>query len=135
MESGLKLKLSKCHYFHPEISYLGHKVSAEGMEPGTEGIKAITEMAAPTTYTSIWQFLGATGYFRRFIKRYAKIAKPLNDILSGTNSKLKGCFVCLPPSAIVAFQELKMKCMTAPVLAFTDFKKEFKLETDASGMG
>ena len=77
----------------------------------------------------------ATGYFRRFIKGYAKIAKPLNDILSGTNSKLKGCFVRLPPSAVVAFQELKMKCMTAPVLAFADFKKEFKLETDASGDG
>ena len=89
----------------------------------------------PKTYTTIWQFLGATGYFRRFIKGYAKIAKPLNDILSGTNSKLKGCFIHLPPSAIVAFQELKMKCMTAPVLAFADFKKPFQLETDASRDG
>ena len=135
LESGLKLKPSKCHFFHTEISYLGHKVLAAGMEPGTEGVEAIAEMAPPKTYTGIWQFLGATGYFRRFIKGYAKIAKPLNDILSGTNSKLKGCFACLPPSAIVAFQQLKMKYMTAPVLAFADFKKEFQLETDASGDG
>ena len=84
LESGLKLKPSKCHFFRTEISYLGHKVSASGMEPGTEGIKAIAEMAPPRTYTGIRQFLGATGYFRRFIKGYAKIAKPLNDILSGT---------------------------------------------------
>ena len=92
-------------------------------------------MCPPKTYTAIRQFLGATGYFRRFIKGYAKIAKPLNDVLSGTNSKLKGCFVRLPPSAIVAFQELKMRCMTAPVLAFANFKKEFQLETDMSGDG
>ena len=135
LESGLKLKPSKCHFFRTEISYLGHKVSAKGMEPGTEGIRAIAEMAPPQTYTGIRQFLGATGYFRRFIKGYARIAKPLNDVLSGTNSKLKGCFVRLPPSAIVAFQELKMKCMTAPVLAFANFKEEFQLETDASGDG
>ena len=135
LENGLKLKPSKCHFFRTEISYLGHKVSAAGMEPSTEGIKAIAEMAPPKTYTGIRQFLGATGYFRRFIKGYAKIAKPLNDILSGTNSKLKGCFVRLPPSAIVAFQEQKMKCMTAPVLAFANFKEEFQLETDASGDG
>ena len=135
LESGLKLKPSKCHFFRTEISYLGHKVSASGMEPGTEGVKAIAEMAPPKTYTAICQFLGATGYFRRFIKGYAKIAKPLNYILSGSNSKLKGCFVRLPPLAVAAFQELKMKCMTAPVLAFADFKKEFQLETDVSGDG
>ena len=135
LESGLKLKPSKCHFFRTEISYLGHKVSAAGMEPGTEGIEAIAEMVPPKTYTAIRQFLGATGYFRRFIKGYAKISKPLNDVLSGTNSKLKGCFVRLPPLAIVAFQELKMRCMTAPVLAFANFKEEFQLETDASGDG
>ena len=98
-----------------------------------DGIKAITEMAPPRTYTGIRQFLGATGYFCRFIKGYANIAKPLNDLLSGVNSKLKGCFVRLPPAAVVAFQELKLKCMTVPVLAFTDFHKPFLLETDASG--
>ena len=134
-ESGLKLKPSKCNFFHTKINYLGHTVSAKGMESGVDGIKAIAEMALPRTYTSIRQFLGATGYFRRFIKGYANIAKPLNDLLSGTNSKLKSCFVRLPPAAVVAFQELKLKCMTAPVLTFADFQKPFLLETDASGDG
>ena len=108
-------------------------MSAKGMEPGVDGIKAIAEMAPPRTYTGIRQFLGATGYFRRFIKGYANIAKPLNDLLSGANSKLKSCFVQLPPAAVVAFQELKLKCMTVPVLTFTDFQKPFLLETDTSG--
>ena len=107
-ESGLKLKPSKCNFFHTEINYLGHTMSAKGMEPGIDGIKAIVEMAPPTTYTGIRQFLGATGYFRRFIKGYTNIAKPLNDLLSGVNSKLKSCFMKLPPAAVVAFQELKL---------------------------
>ena len=95
-ESGLKLKPSKCNFFRTEINYLGHTVSAKGMEPGVDSIKAIAEMALPRTYTGFRQFLGATGYFRRFIKGYANIAKPLNDLLSGANSKLKSCFVRLP---------------------------------------
>ena len=132
-ESGLKLKPSKCNFFHTEINYLGHTVSAKGMEPGVDGIKAIAEMALSMNYTGIHQFLGATGYFRRFIKGYTNIGKPLNDLLTGVNSKLKGCFVQLPPAVVVAFQELKLKCMTAPVLAFTDFDKPFLLEIDASG--
>ena len=134
-ESGLKLKPSKCNFFHTDINYLCHTVSAKGMEPGVDGIKAIAEMSPPRTYTGIRQFLGATGYFCRFIKGYDNITKPLNDLLSGINSKLKGCFVQLPPAAVVAFQELRLKCMTAPVLAFADFHKPFLLETDTSGDG
>ena len=91
-----------------------------------------TEIAPPATYTQVCKFLGATGYFHRFIKGYAKIAKPLNNLLQGENSKLKSHPVGLPPDALVAFQELKMKCLTVPVLAFMDFKKPFLLETDAS---
>ena len=65
MEHGLKLKPSKCNFFHTEISYLGHKVSAAGMEPGTDGLKGIAEIAPPATYTQVRKFLGVTGYFRR----------------------------------------------------------------------
>ena len=135
LESGLKLKPSKCNFFCTEINYLGHTMSAKGMEPSVDGINAIAEMALPRTYTGIRQFLAATGYFHQFIKRYANIAKPLNDLLSGVNSKLKSCFVWLPLAAVVAFQELKLKCMTAPLLSFADFHKPFLLETDTSGDG
>ena len=137
MEHGLKLKPSKCNFFHTEISYLGHKVSAAGMEPGTDGLKGIAEIAPPATYTQVQKFFGATGYFQRFIKGYARIAKPLNNLLQGEKSKLKSHPVGLPPDALAAFQELKMKCLMAPVLAFADFKKPFLLETNASieGLG
>ena len=137
MEHGLKLKLSKCNFFRTEISYLGHKVSAAGMELGTEGLKGIAEITPPATYTKVRKFLGATGYFRHFIKGYARIAKPLNNLLQGENSKLKSQSLGLPPDALAMFQELKMKCLTVPVFAFADFKKPFLLETDAliEGLG
>ena len=137
MEHGLKLKPSKCNFFRTEISYLGHKISAAGMEPGTEGLKGIAEIAPPATYTQVRKFLGAMGYFRCFIKGYTKIAKPLNNLFQGKNSKLKSQSLGLPPDALAAFQELKMKCLTAPVLVFADFKKPFLLETDAliEGLG
>ena len=137
MEHGLKLKPSKCNFFRTEISYLGHKVSAAGMEPGTEGLKGIVEIAPPATYTQVRKILGATGYFRCFIKGYARIAKPLNDLLHGENSKLKSHLLGLPLDALAVFQELKKRYLTVPVLAFADFKKPFLLETDTSieGLG
>ena len=137
MENGLKLKPSKCNFFHREINYLGHKVSVAGMEPGTEGLKGITEITSPATYTQVCKFLGTTEYFCPFIKGYTKITKLLNDLLQGENSKLKSHPVRLLPDALTVFQELKMKCLTVPVLAFADCKKLFLLETDTSieGLG
>ena len=132
MESGSKLKPSKCNFFRTEISYLGHKVSAASMEPGTESLKGIMEIMPPAMYTQVHKFLGTTGYFRCFIKGYAKIAKPLNDLLQGENSKFKAQPLQFPADALAAFQELKMKCLIMPVLVFVDFKKLFLLETDAS---
>ena len=72
MEHGLKLKLSKCNFFWMEINYLGHKVSVARMEPGTEGLKGIVEIAPPAMYTQVRKFLGTMGYFRHFIKGYAR---------------------------------------------------------------
>ena len=69
------------------------------------------------------------------IKNYARIARPLNDLLEGEASKWKTQQVDLPPEAIEAFNLLKTKCVTALVLAFTDFEKPFLLETDASSCG
>ena len=137
LEHGLKLKLSKCHFFQHEITFLGHEISADGMKPGTANLKAIAEMAPPKMYTEIWWFTGMTGFFRRFIKGYSTIAKPLNNLLEGEASKLKSEELELTPEALKVFEELKMKCMMAPVLVFTDFKKPFHLETDTlkEGLG
>ena len=137
LEHGLKLKPSKCHFLQNEITFLGHEISADGMKPGMANLKAIAEMAPPKTYTEKQQFTGMTGFFRWFIKDYSRIAKRLNDLLEGEASKLKNEELELMPEALKAFEELKMRCMMAPVLVFADFKKPFHLETDAlkEGLG
>ena len=61
MEHGLKLKPSKCNFFRTEISYLGHKVSVAGMEPGTDGLKGIAEITPPGHLHSGAQVLGCDG--------------------------------------------------------------------------
>ena len=132
---GLKLKPSKCSFLRKQITFLGHEVSADGMKPGDLNLKSIAEMAPPANYTEVRRFLGMTRFFQHFIMNYARIAKPLNDILEGEASKLKSEAVTLPPDALEAFEKLKMCCMTTPVLAFADFEKEFQLETDASSEG
>ena len=105
------------------------------MKPGDDSFKGIAEMAPPANYTEIRRFLGATRFFQQFIKNYAWIAKPLNDLLEGEASKWKAQAVDLPPEAVKAFNILKTKCMMAPVLAFADFHKPFLLKTDASSHG
>ena len=125
----------KCHFFCKEINYLGHHVSAKGMKPGMDNMESIAEMAPPKTVTGIRRFLGATRFYRRFIKGYAKIVQPLNNLISDENSKLKNQPVKMTPEAMEAFHLLKMKCMTAPVLAFADFEQPFQLKTDMSKDG
>ena len=92
-------------------------------------------MAPPKTMTGICHFLGATGFYQRFIKGYTKIAPPLNNLISDENSKLKEQPVRMTPEAMEAFHLLKMKCMTAPVLAIADFKQPFRLKTDSLNDG
>ena len=72
------------------------------MKPGDDGLKGIAEMAPPTNYNEIQRFLGATGFFQRFIKNYAQIARPLYDLLEGETSKSKAQPVNLPPEALEA---------------------------------
>ena len=105
-EHGLKLKPSKCSFLHRQITFLGHEISADGMKPRTLNLKGIAEMAPPANYTEVRHFLGMTGFFQRFIKNYARIAKPLNDILEGEASKMKSEAVTLPPEALEAFERL-----------------------------
>ena len=66
----LKLKPSKCHFFKEEITYLGHEISAKGMLPEQKGIEEIAQMGPPTMHTGVRKFIGAIGYFCRFIKNF-----------------------------------------------------------------
>ena len=96
---------------------------------------AIAECAPPQTYTEIHAFLGLVGHYQQFIKDFAWITQPLNKHLSGEEASRKTEWVSLSEDALEAFQTLKQACVSAPILAFPDYTKDFLLETDASKEG
>ena len=98
-------------------------------------LKRLHRWDPPMTYTGVRKFIGDVGYFCCFIKNFAQIAKPLNDLLGCRNSKLKNHPILLTAATEEAFYTLKKKCAMAPVLAFADVKRPFLLETDTSKYG
>ena len=134
-EHGLKLKLSKCDVFKPEINYLAHHVSQKGVLPLKKNLESIAQCLPPDTYTKVKSFVGLVGHYRCFIKGLAKIAAPLYDLTSSDNKDKKSEHVDLSPEALEAFDRLKAACLQAPILAFLDSDKPFLLEMDASGKG
>ena len=77
-DAGLKLKPSKCEFFRKRIHYLGHIVSDKGIETDPKKIEAIVDWPHPRTVHEVRKFLGFMNYYRKFVYKYAQIAKPLN---------------------------------------------------------
>ncbi|XP_063760148.1 uncharacterized protein LOC134878197 [Eleginops maclovinus] len=143
-EHGLKLKPSKCWLVREEVQYLGHLVSAEGVRTDPEKISRVKEWARPTNRREVLQFLGFAGYYRRYVQGYSALAAPLYRLTSGDPRKKKrgGKRSVDPDPPFLwtneceeAFQSLKRKLMTAPVLGYPDYSLPFLLQTDASGGG
>ena len=80
--AGLKLKPAKCELLQPQVSYLGHVVSAEGVATDPEKVEAVKDWKTPTCVSEVRAFLGFVGYYRRFIPDFATVAKPLNRLTS-----------------------------------------------------
>ena len=133
--AGLKLKPSKCEFFKDRISYLGHIVSKDGVETDPKKIKVIQDWPVPETVYDVRSFLGFTNYYRKFLFRYSRIARPLNELISGENSKKKNGPVKWEEKHQQAFEKLKQLCTEAPILAYADYKKPFRVYTDASEIG
>ena len=125
-EAGLKLKMSKCDFLKREVNYLGHVVSASGIKPDPQKVEAIQKLAAPTDVKGVRQFIGLSSYYRRFINQFAKIAKPLTE-LTKKNRRFHWTEECQ-----TAFETLRNALIEAPVLAYPDLKKPYKVYTDAS---
>ena len=75
-----KLNREKCNFFKSHIQYLGHLISGEGIKPLPEKLESIKEMPPPTTPKEVKQFLGLIGYYRKFVPRFADIARPLTNL-------------------------------------------------------
>ena len=133
--AGLKLKPRKCEFFKSKTAYLGHIVSAKGIEIDPKTVEAVKNWTIPKTVTDVRSFLGFTNYYRRFIKDYAKVARPLNILISGENAVKKKKLVEWDKQCQKAFDALQDLCTSTPILAYADYKKEFQLHTDACEKG
>lgn len=125
-EAGLTLQPDKCFFLRKEITYLGHLITKDGVKMDPQKIQAVKNFPIPRNRKNIKQFLGLVGYYRRFIKDFAKIAKPLNNILKKQVSfKWNG-------DQQTAFDTLCDKICTEPILQYPNFRRPFSITTDAS---
>ena len=122
------VKLSKCFFCQGQIEYLGHIVTATGVQADPQKLEAMVHWPVPSNLKQLRGFLGLTGYYRLFIAGFAFIAAPLTVLLR-REAFLWG------PKAELAFAKLKEAMTHAPVLRLPDFTRDFVIETDASNYG
>ena len=113
------VKFSKCCFAQQSINYLGHVVSAQGVSTDPSKVAAVQAWPQPSDVKQLRSFLGLTGYYRKFVKHYTVIARPLTDLLK------KGVLFVWTTNHIVAFETLKQALTEALVLALPDFSKPF----------
>ncbi|GJX04557.1 putative reverse transcriptase domain-containing protein [Tanacetum coccineum] len=125
----LYAKFSKCEFWIPKVQFLGHVIDSEGIHVDPAKIESIKDWTSPKSPTEIRQFLGLAGYYRRFIEGFSKIAKPMTKL---TQKKIQ--FVWGDKQE-AAFQLLKQKLCSAPILALPEGSEDFIAYCDASKKG
>ncbi|RDX95126.1 Retrovirus-related Pol polyprotein, partial [Mucuna pruriens] len=126
MDTNLVLNFEKCHFMVTEGIVLGHLVSNRGIEVDKAKIDVITSLPNPTSIREVRSFLGHAGFYRRFIKDFSKLALPLSTLLQ------KDVEFNFDQPCIEAFQELKSRLTSAPILQAPNWDLPFELMCDAS---
>lgn len=126
-EANLKVQLDKSEFLKRETEFLGHVVTQEGIKPNPQKIICVQNFPIPKNAKQIKQFLGLTGYYRRFIRDYSRIAKPITKYLK-KDAKLD----INDPEYLNSIETLKRLLTTEPILKYPDLSKTFIITTDAS---
>ncbi|GKE47529.1 putative reverse transcriptase domain-containing protein [Tanacetum coccineum] len=125
----LYAKFSKCEFWLPKVQFHGHVIDSQGIHVDPAKIESIKDWASPKTPTEIQQFLGLVGYYRRFIKGFLTMAKPMTKL---TQKKVKFIW---GDKQEAAFQLLRQKLCSAPILALPEGSEDFIAYCDASIKG
>lgn len=120
---------SKCLFAQQQLSYLGHRISAEGVTTEESKIATVRDWPVPESVRKLKGFLGLAGYYRKFVRHFGMISKPLTQLLR------KGALFVWTDESHKAFTALKEALISALVLALPDFTKTFVVETDACDKG
>ncbi|GKA83030.1 putative reverse transcriptase domain-containing protein [Tanacetum coccineum] len=128
-EEKLYAKFSKCEFWIPKVQFLGHVIDSKGIHVDPAKIESIKDWASPKSATEIRQFLGLAGYYRRFIEGFSKIAKPMTKL---TQKNVKFDW---GEKEEAAFQLIKQKLCSAPILALPKGSENFIVYCDASHKG
>ena len=124
--AGLHLNPKKCEFHRTEITYLGLVIGRDGIRMQPEKVEAIRAWEPPTNLTDVRSFVGFANFYRRFIHGFSSVIHPL------TNLTRKGVKFKWEKEQQLAFEELKQRFTSAPVLAHFDFDRDVVVETDAS---
>ncbi|KAL0355335.1 UNVERIFIED_CONTAM: Retrovirus-related Pol polyprotein from transposon opus [Sesamum radiatum] len=125
-ETNLVLNWEKCHFMVKEGIVLGHKVSYRGIEVDKAKVDLIAKLPPPQSVKEVRGFLGHAGFYRRFIKDFSKIARPLTNLLS------KDAQFHFDDACLHAFRDLKEKLTTAPIVSAPAWDLPFEIMCDAS---
>jgi RNase H-like domain found in reverse transcriptase len=124
--AGLQADIKKCEFHVRKTKYLGFIVGEDGIEVDPEKISVLRNWQPPNTVRGIQSFLGFCNFYRRFIKNYGRIARPLTKLMS-KNVPFKFDEACQK-----AFRELKNRLLSVPILIHYRPNRATKLETDSS---
>ncbi|EIE84465.1 hypothetical protein RO3G_09175 [Rhizopus delemar RA 99-880] len=129
-EAKLIINKKKCRFNRKELTFLGFNISAEGIKPAPEKVKAVFDWPTPTNVQQVRQFIGLAQHYRRFISGFAGIAAPLTNLTKGSGPKRRA--ITWTEDCQKSFDLIKRKLSSAPVLMTPDMTKPFRIECDAS---
>jgi transposase InsO family protein len=130
-QNGIKLKIEKCIICPPELNFLGFTLCEQGVKVRVDKCKAITELPRPMTKTQVRSFLGGVGWYRRYIKNFAKEAKPLHEM---TKDEHPDKNIPWNNECQKSFDSLKQLLSEAPILRNMNYANETIMRADCSGV-